>query len=502
MSHSKAPAESSQPLISLSQSLGAVSFVSAGDFRARGVETDVRRLRPGDVFVAIRGVAADGHDRIPEAAAAGVAGVVVERPLADVHVPQCVVRDTRAAYSRLTLALKGNPQKKLTFAAVTGTNGKTTTTWLLRSILRAARHVTGLLGTIEYSTGVLSQPARLTTPDPPEVATLLHAMVTARATHCVLELSSHALDQRRCVALPLAAAAITNITQDHLDYHGDHSHYLTAKLKIHEQLPPGVPLILGLDDPGCRTAREQLPADRPVVSFGMSPDAQIRGTVLEQSPRGLRVEIQTAAGRLEVRSKLIGAHNVQNLLAATALAIQLDVPQESIRRGLESLPAVPGRMEPIECDQPFTVVVDYAHTPDGIRNAVAAARILSTGRVILVFGAGGDRDRTKRPLMAAAAAPADQIIVTSDNPRSEPAAAIIADICAGFPSDQTYEIVVDREGAIRRAVQSALPGDVVVVAGRGHETTQQIQDRSIGFDDRKVTRRLIRERLAADAPAS
>lgn len=482
-------------LLSLRKTLGAVSFVGAGDVLGRRFCADSRRVLPGDVFVAVSGAQQDGHTFISAAVQAGAVAVVSERPHPHIHVPQCIVPDSRAALARIGMALRGQPAKSLTVCGVTGTNGKTTTTWLLRSVLEACGHVSGLLGTIEYSCGRGSVPAVLTTPDAMELADWFSRMKNSGASHCVMELSSHALDQRRCDAVPLAGAAITNITQDHFDYHGNLENYVASKVRIGRCLTPGAPLLVGVDDPGARSVLSMLPGEIPVLTFGMCDSAQLRAEVTAQEICQQTIRLRLQSGSVEIRTPLIGRHNVLNILAAAGLAEILNASRAEIREGIERVEVIPGRMERIDAGQEFRVFVDYAHTPDGLQHSVATARTLTSGRVILVFGAGGNRDRLKRPHMARAAEHADSVVVTSDNPRFEPAAQILEEICSGFRRQADIHVEPDREKAIRLAIRMATSGDVVLIAGRGHETTQQICDRHISFDDRKVVRRLIRERL-------
>lgn len=488
--------------ISLRETLGPVSFVSSGDVTAADFCCDSRNLRPGDVFVAIPGASVDGHRFVESAAAAGAAAVIVERPNPRISIPQCVVPDVRAAYSRICMAQLGHPEKYLTIAGVTGTNGKTTTSWLLRGILEAANRITGLLGTIEYSDGVHRSEAHLTTPPPQHLAQMLARMARQNASHCVMELSSHALDQRRAAGLSLSAAAITNVTRDHFDYHGTEYNYHLAKSRIAQLLKPDVPLLLGIDSPGCRHIRSHLPNSVPIRTFGFDGDADLRVETLSSSARSQQLRLNLATGTVDIETSLVGCHNALNVLTAASMAEQLGVSLSVISDAIEQVSSVPGRMERIDAGQPFTVLVDYAHTPDGIVHCIATARALTAGRVILVFGAGGNRDREKRPLMAQAAMAADAVYVTSDNPRGESPLAIIDEICAGFAASQPYQTIPDRNTAIMAAIQSANAGDVVLIAGRGHERVQMIGDRSICFDDRKVAMRHLRELLLRTQPNS
>jgi UDP-N-acetylmuramoyl-L-alanyl-D-glutamate--2,6-diaminopimelate ligase len=479
--------------LSLRETLGPVSFVSAGDVTGSQFCCDSRFILPGDVFVAMTGRNQDGHRFVQSAVANGAAAVLLENPDPRISVPQCVVPDSRTAFARICMAQFGQPQKFLSIVGITGTNGKTTSTWLLRAILQTAGRTTGLLGTIEYSDGRSRQPASLTTPDSVQLAQLFSQMVRNRASHCVMELSSHALDQRRCAAVPLAAAAITNITQDHFDYHGDAENYRAAKLRIAELLTPDSPLLIGIDDVGCRSSLNQLPTRVRRLTFGFDSEADFRVDIVAKTQQSQMVRLTLMTGTIDVQTSLVGSHNALNLLTAAALAEQSGIEPAAIREGLQSVSHVPGRMERVDIGQSFTVLVDYAHTPDGIAHCVATARQLTAGRVILVFGAGGDRDRSKRPLMAQSAQRADLIFVTSDNPRSESPDQIICEICSGFESLSHVQTCVDRQKAIRMAIASAECGDVVIIAGRGHESIQEIGDRRISFNDRKVVLRMLSE---------
>lgn len=488
------------PVLSLRSIPGTIAFLGCGDLTADRFCSDSRRLQRGDVFVALSGTGRDGHSFATAAAAAGAKAIITERPLAEIALPQCIVRDTRKTLAWLAMAQQGFPAAKLTLAGITGTNGKTTTAWLLRSILKAAQFQTGLIGTIEYSDGRHAETAGLTTPSPEDLALLLRRMTDCGSTHCVIEVSSHALHQHRCSALQLTAAAITNITRDHLDYHCTWDEYLRCKLLIARLMRPDVPLLLGADDPGCRIAAELL-KEVPIRRFGFAEDCPDRVVILQSDNTGQSLQLLLDADRLEVHTPLVGAHNALNALAAAALARQLQVPGRAIIDGLRQISEVPGRMEALYAGQAFNVFVDFAHTPDGLQQAVATLRPITQGRLFVVFGAGGDRDRDKRPLMAQAVDNADVVIVTSDNPRSESPGQIIEEICSGFRTTAHVQRCIDRETAIRNALLAAAPGDTVLIAGRGHETIQHFQDRQIHFDDRRVTRRILRE-ISVPNPAA
>ena len=471
------------------------SFVGCGDLRVQHATERSDQCRANSLFAVIRGSRGDGTRYIPDALSRGAAALLVDRPCAGVHVPQCVVADVRRAHAELQAALHGHPARRLALAGVTGTNGKTTTTWLVRSILRSAGHQAGILGTIEYHDGVNSLPASLTTPDAASLAGWLAAMVRQRTTCAALEVSSHALDQFRLAGTGLDAAVVTNITRDHFDYHGDFANYRAAKARIFDCLKPLGVAIVNLDDPG---ARSLLPiAPRRVLTYSLSEPADIRGEILEQSAAGSRFRITTCDWQVEAHTPLLGHYNVSNCLAAAAVGHAFGLEPELLVRGLARLTAVPGRVEHLDLGQPFPVLVDYAHTPDALERCLTAVRPLAPGRVLCVFGAGGDRDREKRPLMGRIAARlADLAILTSDNPRSEDPTAILDQIESGMTGvGRPPYREPDRRLAIRWALQHAGPGDLVLIAGKGHETDQVIGTDRHHFDDREVARECVRELL-------
>lgn len=451
--------------------------------------------------MAIRGTQHDGHDFVASAAATGAKAVVVERQIPDVDVPQIVVKSTVNAWNRLCMALHGDPHEQLCIAGITGTNGKTTTSCLLRNILIAAGHPAGMLGTVEYTDGVRRFASRLTTPGAELQAKLMSSMVSQGTRHCVMEVSSHALQQQRCSTLRLAAAAVTNITHDHLDYHGTIADYRAAKAMIAELLHCDAPLLLNTDDTESSRLLEQAEFSCPVITFGSRSASELQYTVLTRTHRSQRLRLALAQGDVEVRVRLIGDHNAANCMAAAGLAEQLGISLPAIVRGLEGTREVPGRLERIDEDQPFQVFVDYAHTPDALRHCLETVRAFTHGNLICVFGAGGERDQEKRPEMARAAAAADRVFLTSDNPRSESPSQIIGDILQGFSTRRHVDVDTDRRAAIRRALEVAQPGDAVVLAGKGHEQSQVIGTETIPFDDRQVVRQLLQE-LNSPSPDS
>jgi UDP-N-acetylmuramoyl-L-alanyl-D-glutamate--2,6-diaminopimelate ligase len=475
------------------------SFVGCGDIHCSDVTDRSTACRPNSLFAVIRGTHTDGHQYIRDAVERGASALLVDRPQADASVPQCVVADVRRAYAELCAALMGHPARHLGLAGVTGTNGKTTTTWLIRSILQASGRQTGLLGTIEYSDGVASESSNLTTPDPAGLARRLAAMVSMKTTHAAMELSSHALDQRRNAGTLLDAAVITNITQDHFDYHHNFTAYRRSKLRIFDYLKPAGLAIVNLDDAGSRSCLEDAP--KRVTTYGLDQPADVSGEVVSSSLEGSKFRLTMGTDSVLVETALIGRHNVSNCLAAAAVAAHFGIGVGDISRGIEALVAVPGRLELVDCGQPFPVLVDFAHTEDALRNCLSSLRPLTRGRIICVFGAGGDRDRTKRPLLGRAAAEADLPVVTSDNPRSEAPDAIIADILVGFPGARRQPYVeADRERAIRWAIQHAGPADIVLIAGKGHETEQIIGTERLHFDDREIARECLAKLFPGAAP--
>jgi UDP-N-acetylmuramoyl-L-alanyl-D-glutamate--2,6-diaminopimelate ligase len=434
---------------------------------------DSRAVGPGTLFFCIPGERADGHDFAERAVEAGARALVVERPRS-LRVPQVVVADVREAMALAAVEFFGRPTEELEIAAVTGTNGKTTTAFLLHSILEVAGRRPGLLGTIESRVGGERRPALRTTPEAIDLQRTFREMLEAGDRSCALEATSHGSHYRRLVGTRFACLVFTNLTQDHLDLHGTMEDYFDAKrrLFLEGSRPPAA---INVGDPWGRRLADELP---DALTYGFAAGAQL-------TPEAL-------AG---IDFKLKGRFNVENALAAMAGGRLLGISDDEIAAGLERLDGVPGRFESVDEGQPFTVLVDYAHTPDSLENVLQSARGLSGERLICVFGCGGDRDRGKRPQMGRIAAElADLAIVTSDNPRSEDPRAIIEEIIAGAEGE--LEVEPDRREAIARAVEAAAAGDVVVIAGKGHEQGQQFRDRTVPFDDREVAREALR-RLGA-----
>jgi UDP-N-acetylmuramoyl-L-alanyl-D-glutamate--2,6-diaminopimelate ligase len=439
---------------------------------------DSRRVTAGALFVCVPGAVVDGHEHAAAAVAAGAVALVAERPL-DVAVPQAIVADARGAMAPLADRFFGEPTRTLRVAGVTGTNGKTTTAFVTRAILEAAGGTCGLLGTIEQRVGGTAEPVERTTPEAIDLQRTFRRMLDAGDRACAMEVSSHALELHRVDGVRFAAAAFTNLSQDHLDFHGSMEDYFAAKARLFDGRCPSA---TNAADPYGR----RLDA---TIRYGTG-DAEVRADELVLDASGSRFRLVTPAGSIPVRTRLRGAFNVANVLAAASLGYLTEVPLAAIAEGIATVPGVPGRLEPVEAGQPFTVLVDYAHTPDALATVLTTARGITRGRLIVVFGCGGDRDRAKRPLMGeVAAALADDVVVTSDNPRSEDPDAIIAEIVAGIGRPVTVE--PDRRTAIRLALARAAADDVVVIAGKGHEQGQERAGRKVPFDDRLVAREAL-----------
>jgi UDP-N-acetylmuramoyl-L-alanyl-D-glutamate--2,6-diaminopimelate ligase len=452
---------------------------------------DTSRVVAGSLFFCVRGQRVDGHDLAWEAIERGAAAIVVERQL-DVSVPQLVVADTRAAMAVAADLFFGEPTKELEVAGVTGTNGKTTTVFLLHSMLEAGGRSPGLVGTVEWIVGDEGRPAPFTTPEAIDLQRLFAEMRDAGNRSVALEASSHGSALHRLDRVRFDALAFTNLTQDHLDLHGTMEEYFQAKRRLFAAAQPPPAAVNVRDEWGSRLADELGRVHRaPLVTFGLDEAAEVRPEGLELTSDGCRFR---AAG-IEIESRLRGHFNVENVLCAIAVGVLLDLDEHAIRDGIAAVHEIPGRFEPVDEGQPFGVFVDYAHKPDALEAVLRAARELAEGRVIVVFGAGGDRDRGKRPLMGKVAVEgADVAIVTSDNPRSEDPLAIIQDVLQGAGLE--VEIDPDRRGAIERAIALAEEGDVVVIAGKGHELGQDIGGVVHPFDDRVVAREALARRLA------
>lgn len=503
------------------------------------VTHDSRRAGPGTLFVAIRGTAADGNHFVDAARKKGAAAVASEEPPRG-EGPWIQVPDAREALAVFSAAVLGDPASRLQLVGITGTNGKTTTSYLIDAALRACGHQVGLLGTIQYRIGDRLAEAVRTTPEASDLQELFADMVDAGCSHAVMEVSSHSLSLKRVHGCAFRVAVFTNLTRDHLDFHGDMDSYFEAKRVLFDTLlrRDGHAVVNADDD---RAGALRAASRGAVITFSLreGSGADLVARDVSLSLEGTRFVVRTPLGDLAVSTPLIGRFNVSNVLAALGAATALGLPAEKALRGISSVAGVPGRLEPVRAGQDFSVVVDYAHTDDALRNLLETVRELRPRRVVTVFGCGGDRDRTKRPLMGAVAARlSDVVVVTSDNPRSEPPEAIVDEILTGMgrphamraasgsrpaapgasrplgaspPDPQAADkvnggrgadvhVIIDRREAIGRALEMAGPGYAVVIAGKGHETYQVLRDRTVPFDDRQVAREAL-ARLTKSAKA-
>lgn len=485
-------------LVELARAVPGARLEGAGGVQVRGVEFDSRRAGEGSLFVAVSGFEVDGHEFVGSAVESGASALVLEREVAGVPAdfPRLMVPSSREAMALIADAFYGHPSGRLALTGVTGTNGKTTTAFLIDAVLRAAGRVTGLMGTIHYRVGsrVIENPR--TTSEAPDLQYYLSEMLEAGAGHAVMEVSSHALELGRVLGCDFKAAVFTNLTQDHLDFHGDMERYFQAKLRLFTEVAPESS-ILNIDDPwGRKIAAAARGAGGVVIGYGMDGEADVRAENLSISAGGMRFDLIGPGGNVPLESALTGLHNVSNVLAAAAACLTLGLTLAEVADGVRGLKSVPGRFEKVDLGQPFLVVVDYAHTGDALARVLEFAKPVTKGRLLTLMGCGGDRDRAKRPLMAIAALEAsDRVYMTSDNPRTEPPEAILKEVEAG--ADQVEGgrerscIIVDRREAIQSILAEARSGDTVVIAGKGHETYQEIGRERFPFDDREEARKSL-----------
>jgi UDP-N-acetylmuramoyl-L-alanyl-D-glutamate--2,6-diaminopimelate ligase len=490
------------PVSELLAALPEKTVVGRPPSTVTGVRDDSREVEPGECFVAVPGLRQDARRFVPDAVRRGAALVITEGgPLGEGAVPHVVVTSARAALGRVAAAYYGHPSRHLTVVGITGTNGKTTVSYLVEALLQAQGLKTGVIGTIAYRVGDRAIPARQTTPGALELQTLLAQMYAEGVRGVAMEVSSHALALARVDEVTFDVAVFTNLTQDHLDFHGTLDEYRRAKRRLFELVArapkPGRAAVVNRDDPAGGEMVRGLTV--PTLTFGLAAGADVRAAEWASTLEGIHLTATTPRGPVTLRSPLIGEHNVMNLLGALATGIGLGLPAGALARALGGVGPVPGRFEQVRAGQPFLVVVDYAHTPDALERVLTTARKLTGGRLGVVFGCGGDRDRGKRPLMGAIGARlADHVWVTSDNPRSESPEAIIDEIVAGVrragADEARFARQADRRAAIAAALGWARPGDTVVIAGKGHEAYQIVGTAVLPFDDRVVARDVLRER--------
>jgi UDP-N-acetylmuramoyl-L-alanyl-D-glutamate--2,6-diaminopimelate ligase len=485
----------------LSQNLGEL----AADVHVNQVAYDSRLVQPGGLFVAVRGYKQDGHLYIQQALARGAQAVILDRP--EVELPPGVARvlvpDSRVALPDLAAAFYGYPSRQLKVVGVTGTNGKTTSAFLSESIFQAAGYKTGLIGTVENHVGDRVLAVERTTPESVDIQELLWQMVENNITHVAMEVSSHALELGRVRNIEFDVGVFTNLTQDHLDFHGTLDSYRQAKAGLFAHLgstgdKTGRPVaVLNVDDPSSEAMRVAA-TSADILTYGILNKADIMAADVKIRVQEAVFTLKTPVGQQRVSLHTTGLFSVYNALAACGVGLSQGIDFSTVVAALESMPGVPGRFEQVKCGQDFAVIVDYAHTPDGLENILRTAREFATGRIILVFGCGGDRDRTKRPLMGRLAMEyADKVFITSDNPRTEDPGTIISEIEAGanevLAAKGSYCLNPDRRQAIYAALEKARPGDVVLIAGKGHETYQILGHETIHFDDREVVRDYFKE---------
>lgn len=475
--------------ISLSRILPEATLPS-GEIIVTSCCADSRACRAGDLFVALPGTADDGHQHVRDAVAKGAKAVLASRPLADCPVPVCRVDDVPSAYGRVCQALTGHPSQKLKTIAITGTNGKTTTSCLVASVLAAGGYKAGLLGTLGYFDGDEWGDAAWTMPPQNVLAHWMARMTAGNCTHAVMEASSHGLVQKRLAGVELDVACVTNIQRDHLDYHGSWPEYRDAKVRLFDHLSSEGFAVVNADDGAAQSLLARV--NGPAISIGIDHPAEITAAPVEQFASEQTFLLCAGNETIAVRTPLIGKHNILNCLMAAAVGTVYSIDLPTIVAGLEAIQRVRGRLERIECGQPFGVFIDYAHTPDALTASLNTLRQVTSGRLICVFGAGGDRDKSKRGLMGRAVeAAADVAVVTSDNPRGESPRAIIEQVVAGFEQPAAATPIVDRRQAIVRALEEAQPGDCVLIAGKGHETYQIVGEERFDFDDREVASRWL-----------
>ena len=469
------------------------------DREVAGLTYDSRRVQPGMVFIAIPGGQADGHDYINTAISRGASAIICERNgFSSSRATKIKVPDAREAMARVAATYYRHPSTKLQVIGVTGTNGKTTVAFIVKEILEAAGIKTGLLGTVRYEIGDRVIPAHRTTPEALETQQMMAQMVLSGCQACVMEVSSHALEQKRVAGIEFDVAIFTNLTQDHLDYHGTMENYLAAKQKLFTRTANGSKrgtVVINIDDAsGAKLAEESDVAVK--FTYGIRGAARLRATKIQLGAEASHFTIEGSDQSFACKLPLIGRHNIYNALAATSAALALAVDVKKIQSAFAKMTPVPGRLESVSCGQPFNVFVDYAHTDDALHNVLTTLREITKGRLLLLFGCGGSRDTGKRAKMGAVAAEhADFTLITSDNPRRESPAAIAAQIEEGFRTVQQtdYAVELDRKRAIAEILSRAQPGDTVLLAGKGHETYQEFEDTVVPFDDRVFAREALED---------
>jgi len=480
-------------LTQLLEELPTCELIGRCDLEINGIFYDSRRVVPASLFVAIPGFQHHGTEFLSEAVTRGAVAVVTERQIEKMsHITQIVVADAREALALLSWSFAGHPEKRLHLCGVTGTNGKTSITHLLRAMLEAAGKRTGLIGTLSYEFGTQKQPASRTTPEASDLADLFAGMTTDGATHCVMEVTSHALTLKRVKGLNFTVAAFSNIGHDHLDFHGTFENYRRAKALLFENLNLEATAVINIDDDFGKELGKFTRAK--VLRCSLHEKADVQAVKVSLEPSEIHLDVRLPNRSWHLHSSLIGRFNASNVLIAAACAYALGLDETEVQKGLDEVRRIPGRMEMIRGTHPFLVVVDFAHTPEALANVLDTLRSLKPERILALFGAGGDRDRGKRPEMSRVVSEkADEVFLTSDNPRSENPEAILDDLEVGILPNVPHCRNADRRAAIQMVLQKARPKDCVLIAGKGAETTQEIQGVKYPFDDREVVRRVLSE---------
>lgn len=477
--------------ILLSRLISGLTFkkMIGSDQQIRDLQTDSRKIKAGDLFICLKGFTVDGHDFVPQAVKQGAVAILTERELADLpsSVTQIIVKDTYKAMAKLSSVFFEHPSKRLPVIGVTGTNGKTTTTWITKQIYEQAGYTMGLIGTIENRIGDRVLATKNTTPESLELQRLFKQMADSGCHYAVMEVSSHALALGRTWGTSFTQGVFTNLSPEHLDFHQTMEAYQEAKGLLFARLKGAA--ILNADEPATGYFKRLTEAE--VITYGINNQADIQAKNIRMTNHEMNFLVETFKGNLTVTTKYMGTFNIYNILAAIGSALAEGIPLSNIENAVKQLKPVPGRMEPIPNDKGIQVFVDYAHTPDSLENVLKTAREFTPHRLICVVGCGGNRDKTKRPVMASIAEKwSDYVVLTSDNPRLEPPEQIIAEMETGMCGDK-YVAIVDREEAIAYALEQAKPGDTVLIAGKGHETYQIIGTESIHFDDREIARKYL-----------
>ncbi|AUJ26775.1 UDP-N-acetylmuramoyl-L-alanyl-D-glutamate--L-lysine ligase [Virgibacillus dokdonensis] len=485
--------------MNLEELLTSIPFYHTTDHMAKltvnRIVMDSRKVEPGDVFICISGYTVDGHDFVPQAEANGAVAIIAEKSV-NTKLPTIVVPDTHRALSMLAVEFYDNPTDKLALIGITGTNGKTTVTYLLETIFQLAKQKTGVIGTIHMKIGDETYPVVNTTPDALFLQQTFNKMVQQNVDKAIMEVSSHALVQGRVHGCNYDIAVFTNLSQDHLDFHKDMDDYLRAKSLLFAQMGNNYNhtrrkyAIINQDEAASDVLKQS--TAQQVLTYGIHQASQVMAKDIELGAAGTHFHLITPVGNIRIESKLMGMFNVYNMLAASATAIASNIPLDTIQQAFKQIEGINGRFEPVNEGQTFAVIVDYAHTPDSLENVLQTVKEFAENRVFVVVGCGGDRDRTKRPLMAEIAVKyADKPIFTSDNPRTEDPLAILEDMTSGLDQDTAFDVIADRKVAIQEAINQATEDDVIIIAGKGHETYQQIGHTKYDFDDREVARQAI-----------